>query len=96
MKTDQTASVIRALLCGLNYRCAAGEQRRKQLERFFKRQHIKKPRASSDAGDARKHGRHVGGTIEGDPELKWTCFCSLPVVYFLFLRCVLHVKAQLL
>lgn len=35
MKTDQTASVIRALLCGLNYRCAAGEQRRKQLERFL-------------------------------------------------------------
>lgn len=61
---------------------------------FFKRRHIKK--ASSDAGDALKHGRHVGGTIEGDPELKWTCFCSLPVVYFLFLRCVLHVKAQLL
>lgn len=43
MKTDQTASVIRALLCGLNYRCAAGEQRRKQLERFLNDGTSKKP-----------------------------------------------------
>lgn len=62
---------------------------------FFKRQHIKKPRASSDAGDTRKHCRHISGTIKGDPELKWTYPASAHFLSCISCSCVVSLMLKL-